>query len=86
MNQKKYWQSSIKIVIFILSLWFINSLILSIVINERLNSLTFMYKFGFWYAQQGSIVIFIILTVAYVLMMNSLDKKHGFLEEKEKND
>ena len=81
MNQKKYWKSSIKIVLFILILWFINSLFFGILVTEKLNTVSFLYKFGFWYSQQGTIIVFIVLVLLYVFMMNSLDKKHGFFSK-----
>ncbi len=34
------------------------------------------FKLGFWFAQQGSIYIFVILIFTYVLLMNRLDKKY----------
>jgi putative solute:sodium symporter small subunit len=37
--------------------------------------------FGFWMAQQGSIIGFVILLLAYTFLMNKLDEKHGFGEE-----
>ena len=83
-NYKQYWRSSIKITLFILVLWFVNSLILGILFTEKLNSISFLYQFGFWYSQQGTILVFVFLIILYVLMMNSLDKKHGFLQKKEK--
>ena len=40
-------------------------------------------KFGFWMAQQGSIICFVLLLVAYMVLMNKLDKKHGYDEEED---
>jgi putative solute:sodium symporter small subunit len=39
------------------------------------------FKLGFWFAQQGSMYVFVILIIVYVRLMNSLDKKYGFDEE-----
>ena len=36
------------------------------------------FKLGFWFAQQGSIYVFVILIFVYVKLMNNLDKKFGF--------
>ncbi|MFP4069488.1 MAG: DUF4212 domain-containing protein [Verrucomicrobiota bacterium] len=36
--------------------------------------------FGFWMAQQGSIIGFILILVAYAFFMNRLDRKHGYSE------
>ena len=37
--------------------------------------------FGFWMAQQGSIIGFLILLFLYMVLMNRLDRKHGFGDE-----
>ena len=34
------------------------------------------FKLGFWFAQQGSIFIFVILIFVYVKLMNRLDREH----------
>ena len=36
------------------------------------------FKLGFWFAQQGSIYVFVILIFVYVYLMNKLDTKYGF--------
>ena len=38
---------------------------------------------GFWMAQQGSIICFVILLILYSFLMNKLDKEHGYVEEEE---
>jgi len=40
------------------------------------------YKLGFWFAQQGSIYVFLFLIFFYAARMNSLDKKFGVQEKK----
>ena len=37
--------------------------------------------FGFWMAQQGSIIIFVLIIIAYARLMNRLDDEHGYSEE-----
>ncbi|MDG2151821.1 MAG: DUF4212 domain-containing protein, partial [Polaribacter sp.] len=36
------------------------------------------FKLGFWFAQQGSIYVFVILIFVYIKLMNKLDKEFGF--------
>ena len=46
---------------------------------EELNAIRLGgFKLGFWFAQQGSIYVFVILIFIYVKLMNKLDKKHGY--------
>lgn len=75
-NLKEYWKSNIRIVLILLSIWFIVSYIFGIFLVDVLNNITIGgAKLGFWFAQQGSIYIFVLLIFFYVRYMNKLDKK-----------
>lgn len=83
-NEKDYWNESLRVVMTILSIWFVTSYGCSIIFRDWLDAN--MPKignapFGFWMAQQGSIISFVVLLIAYAIFMNRLDKKHGFDEE-----
>lgn len=78
---KRYWLANLKILAILLSVWFISSFGLGILFVEELNTIRIAgFKLGFWFAQQGSIFIFVILIFIYVKYMNKLDKKHGVEE------
>ena len=79
--KEKYWKTNLKFLRVLLSIWFISSFGFGILFAENLNNI-FMGGFpvGFWFAQQGSIYIFVVLIFVYVYLMNKLDKKHD-LEE-----
>ncbi|MBK7104789.1 MAG: DUF4212 domain-containing protein [Ignavibacteriae bacterium] len=80
-NLKEYWQKNIRIVLILLSVWFLVSYVLSIFIVDVLNSFSIGgAKLGFWFAQQGSIYVFIVLIFYYVQYMNKLDKKYDVHE------
>ena len=82
MNEKnnKYWKANLKIVISLLIIWFISSFGFGIIFSDYLDQIKFGgFKLGFWFAQQGSIYIFVILVFLYVWLMKRLDKK--FSEE-----
>jgi len=75
----KYWSENLKYLVILLSIWFIVSYGAGILFVETLNEIKLGgYKLGFWFAQQGSIYVFIILIFVYVRLMNKLDKKYGF--------
>jgi putative solute:sodium symporter small subunit len=62
----------------LLSIWFVVSYLLGIVFVEPLNQFHLGgFPLGFWFAQQGSIYVFIILTFVYALAMDSIDRRHG---------
>jgi putative solute:sodium symporter small subunit len=78
-NLKDYWKENLRYLVILLFVWFISSYGLGIIFASSLNSIIKIggFKLGFWFAQQGSIYIFIILIFVYVSLMNKLDKKYG---------
>ena len=80
-NLKEYWRKNIKIVLTLLSIWFLVSYVFSIFIVDLLNSISIGgAKLGFWFAQQGSIYVFVLLIYIYVRYMNKLDKEYDVHE------
>ena len=79
MQSKKdsYWNENIRILIFLLSIWFLVSFGFGILLSDWLDQFQIGgFKLGFWFAQQGSIYVFIILIFIYIHLMNKLDKKY----------
>ena len=78
-KSEKYWKINIKYVIILLTIWFAFSFLFGIILKDFLNEFSIAgFKLGFWFAQQGSIYVFVILIFIYVKLMNNLDKKFGF--------
>ena len=76
-KQDSYWKENIKILLFLLSIWFLVSFGFGILLSDWLDQFQLGgFKLGFWFAQQGSIYIFIILIFIYIHLMNKLDKKY----------
>jgi putative solute:sodium symporter small subunit len=76
--QKKYWKENLKYLAILLSIWFLVSYVFGIILVEQLNTIKFGgFKLGFWFAQQGSIYVFVILIFVYIRLMNKLDKKYN---------
>ena len=64
--------------VILLSIWFVVSYLLGIVFVEPLNQFYLGgFPVGFWFAQQGSIYVFIILTLVYAFAMDRIDRRHG---------
>jgi len=75
-RNKKYWKANLKIVLSLLLIWFIASFGFGIIFSENLDEIRIGgFKLGFWFAQQGSIYIFVIIIFLYVWLMKRLDKK-----------
>jgi len=76
-----YWRENISLIIRYLVIWFLASYGCGILFVDELNSLHFFgFKLGFWFAQQGSIFVFLALLVMYARSMNKLDQKYDVHE------
>ena len=75
-SRSAYWRANIKILAGLLLMWFISSFLLGIVFVKELNQFRMGgFKIGFWFAQQGSIYVFLLIIFYYVWRMNKLDKE-----------
>ena len=85
MEEKKdlsaYWRTNITYVIILLIIWFVVSYVLGIFLMKPLNALHIGgFPMGFWFANQGSEVIFVILIFVYVALMKKLDREYDVHE------
>ena len=81
-NHNNYWKTNLKYLAILLSIWFMVSFGFGILFVDYFDQFRFSgFKLGFWFAQQGSIYVFVILIFVYVFLMNRLDKKHNVEEE-----
>jgi putative solute:sodium symporter small subunit len=79
---KLYWKKNLNYVGILLVIWFVVSYVFGILIADQLDSIRFFgFKLGFWFAQQGSEVIFVILIFVYVSLMNKLDREFDVHED-----
>ncbi len=77
-----YWRANLKYVGILLAIWFTVSFGFGILLVEPLNSIRLGgFKLGFWFAQQGSIYIFVVLIFVYVWLMNRLDRRFDVHED-----
>ena len=80
-QRREYWRRNLRLMAVLLTIWALVSFGAGILFVEPLNSVSFLgVPLGFWFAQQGSIVIFVILIFVYVKMMDRLDAKYGITE------
>ena len=82
-KSKEYWNSNLKIVSILLVIWFLVSFGFGILFSDTLDQIKIGgFKLGFWFAQQGSIYIFVLIIFVYVWLMKRLDKRVSEKEEK----
>ena len=79
---KAYWKENIRYVLILMFIWFIVSFGAGILFKDALNELKMGgFKLGFWFAQQGSILVFVALIFVYMAKMSAMDKRYGVEEE-----
>lgn len=75
-RRQEYWSRNLKLLFALLSIWFLVSYGCGILFAEPLNAIKLGgFPLGFWFAQQGSIYVFVLLIFIYVILMNKLDKE-----------
>lgn len=81
-SNNEYWSANIRLVKICLVIWALVSFGFGIILRPLLKGITVGgTDLGFWFAQQGSIIVFLALIFFYAWRMNALDKKHGVDEE-----
>ncbi len=76
---RRYWRANIRIMAVLLGLWALAGLGAGILFADSLNAYRISgtgFPLGFWFAHQGSIMVFVLLILAYCLYMNRLDNRH----------
>lgn len=76
---RRYWRANIRIMAVLLGLWALAGLGAGILFADTLNAYRISgtgFPLGFWFAHQGSIIVFVLLILAYCLYMNRLDNRH----------
>ncbi|MDG1157118.1 MAG: DUF4212 domain-containing protein, partial [Litorivicinaceae bacterium] len=76
-----YWQENIRTILQLLVVWFIASYGCGVLFVDLLDTIAFGgFKLGFWFAQQGSIYVFLVLIFVYAKRMNAIDEKYDVHE------
>jgi putative solute:sodium symporter small subunit len=76
-----YWRRNLLYIAVLLAIWAAVSYGAAIVFADALDEVRVGgFPLGFWFANQGSILTFVVLTFVYVKLMNDLDRKFGVYE------
>jgi putative solute:sodium symporter small subunit len=81
---KAYWKQNLTYVGILLAVWFAVSFLFGILLADPLDAIKIGgFPLGFWFANQGSEVIFVILIAVYVKWMNALDEEYDVHEQED---
>lgn len=87
MSKRSYWQENLRLVGLCLIVWFTVSFGFGILGLDLLNQIQIGgVQLGFWFAQQGSIYVFVALIFFYAFRMSAIDRAHGVEEASSKTE
>ncbi len=73
----RYWRANLRIMAVLLAVWAVVGLGCGVLLADTLNQFRLGgFPLGFWFAQQGSILTFVLLILVYALALNRLDARH----------
>ena len=76
---ERYWRKNLRITIILLLIWAAVGLGCGVLLADQLNRYKLPgtgFPLGFWFAQQGSIIVFVLLILIYCILLNRLDVQH----------
>lgn len=81
-DSTRYWKKNLRYLAILLFVWFVVSYGAGILFVDTLNTIKIAgFPLGFWFAQQGSIYVFVVLIFIYVRLMNRLDVEFDVNED-----
>jgi putative solute:sodium symporter small subunit len=81
-SRQEYWKRNLRLVSICLAIWFLVSYVFGILLVDQLNAISIGgYELGFWFAQQGSIYVFVVLIFFYAWRMTKLDREFDVHED-----
>lgn len=73
----RYWRKNLRVMVLLLLIWAAVGLGCGVLFADALNRFRLGgFPLGFWFAQQGSILTFVVLILVYALVLNRLDAEH----------
>lgn len=82
LSRQAYWKRNLRLMAGCLAVWFVVSYLFGIILVDQFNAISIGgYDLGFWFAQQGSMYIFVVLIFFYAWRMNKLDREFDVHED-----
>jgi putative solute:sodium symporter small subunit len=80
-NAEAHWGSTSRLMWITLAIWAFFSFVIHFFVNSLNSIVIFGFPIGFWFAAQGSLVVFVVLLFWFARKQNSIDEEFGFAEE-----
>ncbi len=81
-SREEYWKANLKLVALCLSIWFVVSYLFGIILVDQFNTISLGgYRLGFWFAQQGSMYVFVVLIFFYAWRIGKIDRQFNVHED-----
>jgi putative solute:sodium symporter small subunit len=76
-----YWKANLRLIIILLAIWALVSYVFGILLAPALSGIYIgQLQVGFWFAQQGSMIVFVVLIFVYSIQMDKVDKQFDVQE------
>ena len=80
-NREDYWKKNVRLIAWLLAIWALVSYGFGIILAPVLNNIMLgQVPLGFWFAQQGSMIVFVILIFVYAIRMDKIDHEYNVKE------
>jgi putative solute:sodium symporter small subunit len=81
-DQIAYWRWNLTYIVAILSVWLAVPAVAAVLLADALDAVKLGgFPLGFWFAEQGVILMFVVLLAVYTRLMNALDRRFGVFED-----
>lgn len=80
-DARAYWRANTRVICLLLVVWFVSGVVLSLLLAPWLNRwLVGRLPLGFWWAQQGTLYVFVAVIFLYAWLIDRLDRRMGVRE------
>jgi len=81
-DQVAYWRRNLRYIVAILAVWLAVTAGASILLADELDAVRVGgFPLGFWFAEQGAVLVYVVLVAVYARLMNALDRRFGVFED-----
>ena len=80
-NAEGHWGATSKLMWIALVIWAFFSFVIHFFVNSLNSIVIFGFPLGFWFAAQGSLIVFVALLFWFARKQDSIDREYGFAEE-----